>query len=58
MSTGSNLFTPLTERAALTDLVTWAEELPVWQRDALRRLGTGETFDGQVIAEYGRRLAA
>lgn len=40
---------PLTEKAALADLVTWAEKRPAWQRDALRRLVTGETLDGQVI---------
>ncbi|MCK1336619.1 AAA family ATPase [Bradyrhizobium sp. 38] len=42
---------PLTEKAALTDLVTWAEKRPAWRRDALRRLVTGETLDDQAIAE-------
>ncbi len=42
---------PLTEKAALTDLVTWAEKRPAWQKDALRRLVTGETLNDQAIAE-------
>ena len=51
VSAAPNQSTPLTERAALTDLVTWAEKRPAWQRDALRRLVAGETLDDQVIAE-------
>lgn len=46
-----NQTTPLTERAALADLVTWAEKRPVWQRDALRRLVMNETLDDQAIDE-------
>lgn len=42
---------PLTEKAALTDLVKWAEKRPAWQKDALRRLVTGETLDDQAMAE-------
>jgi energy-coupling factor transporter ATP-binding protein EcfA2 len=41
----------LTEKAALADLVTWADKRPAWQRDALRRLVTGETLDDHAIAE-------
>lgn len=42
---------PLTEKAALTDLVTWAEKRHAWQKDALRRLVIGETLDDQAIVE-------
>ena len=42
---------PLTEKAALADLVEWSEKRLAWQKDALRRLVTGETIDDQVIAE-------
>jgi energy-coupling factor transporter ATP-binding protein EcfA2 len=42
---------PLTEKAALADLVAWAEKRPAWQKDALRRLVAGETLDYQAIAE-------
>ena len=38
-------------RGCLTDLVTWAEKRPAWQRDAIRRLVT-ETLDDQAIAVY------
>jgi energy-coupling factor transporter ATP-binding protein EcfA2 len=51
MSAATTQSAPLTEKAALTDLVTWAEKRPAWQRDALRRLVTGEALDDQVIAE-------
>lgn len=51
MSAAQNQPAPLTEKAALADLVTWAEKRPVWQRDALRRLVTGEALDDQAIAE-------
>lgn len=51
MSTAPNQPAPLTEKAALTDLVKWAEKRPAWQRDALRRLVTGEELDDQAIAE-------
>ncbi|MBU3887147.1 ATP-binding protein [Methylosinus sp. KRF6] len=51
MSAATAQSAPLTEKAALTDLVTWAEKRAAWQRDALRRLVTGETLDGQAIAE-------
>jgi energy-coupling factor transporter ATP-binding protein EcfA2 len=51
MSTATNQLAPLTEKAALADLVTWAEKRPAWQRDALRRLVTGEALDDQAIAE-------
>src|SRR6202046_562246 len=50
MSVAATLSAPLTEKAALTDLVTWAEKRPAWQRDALRRLVTGEALDDQAIA--------
>ncbi len=43
--------TPLSEKAALSDLVTWAEKRPAWQRDALRRLVVGEEIDELSIAE-------
>jgi ABC-type hemin transport system ATPase subunit len=49
-TTATNL-TPLTERAALAELIAWAEKRPAWQRDALRRLVTGETLDVQAIEE-------
>ncbi len=48
---GEGSSVPLTEKAALADLVTWAEKRPAWQRDALRRLVTGETLDDLGIAE-------
>lgn len=51
MSATPNQSTPLTEKAALADLVTWAEKRPAWQTDALRRLVIGETLDDQAIAE-------
>lgn len=51
MSATTTQSTPLTEKAAFTDIVTWAEKRPAWQRDALRRLVTGETLDDQVIGE-------
>lgn len=51
MSATTTQSAPLTEKAALTDLVTWAERRPAWQRDALHRLVTGETLDDQVIVE-------
>ncbi len=41
----------LTEKAALLNILTWAEKRPSWQRDALRRLITGEALDNQAIAE-------
>ena len=41
----------MTEKAALADLVKWAEKRPAWQKDALRRLVTGEILDDQAIAE-------
>ena len=51
MNSTATLASPLTEKAALTDLVTWAEKRPAWQKDALRRLVTGEAVDDQAIAE-------
>ncbi|MFD2251643.1 hypothetical protein FHS82_004058 [Pseudochelatococcus lubricantis] len=51
MSATAAQSTPLTEKAALMDLVAWAEKRPAWQRDALRRLVTGETLDDLAIAE-------
>lgn len=51
MSVTTTQSVPLTEKAALADLVTWAEKHPAWRRDALRRLVTGEALDDQVIAE-------
>ncbi|MEZ0018207.1 AAA family ATPase [Sinorhizobium fredii] len=51
MSASSDQSAPLTEKAALADLVVWAEKRPAWQKDALRRLVKGETLDGQAIAE-------
>jgi hypothetical protein len=41
----------LTEKAALADLVTWADKRPAWQKDALRRLVKGETLDDLAIGE-------
>jgi energy-coupling factor transporter ATP-binding protein EcfA2 len=43
--------TTLTEQAALADLVTWAEKRPAWQKDALRRLVTGEELDNTALTE-------
>lgn len=57
MSATPNQFAPLTEKAALADLVTWTERRPTWQKDALRRLVTGEALDDQAIADCERRLA-
>lgn len=57
MSATPNQSAPLTEKTALADLVAWAEKHSMWQRDALRRLVTGEIFDDQAIAESGGRLA-
>lgn len=51
MSVATTPSAPLTEKAALADLVAWAEKRPAWQKDALRRLVTGETLDDQAIAE-------
>lgn len=51
MSAAPNPSTPLTEKAALADLVTWAAKRPAWQKDALRRLVTGDSLDDQVISE-------
>lgn len=51
MNVATTQSTPLTEKAALTDLVTWTEKRPAWQRDALRRLVTGETLDDAAITE-------
>ncbi len=44
---------PLTEKAALMDLVTWAEKWPAWQRNALRRQVIDETLDDQAIELQG-----
>lgn len=51
MTVPSNQPTPLTEKAALTDLVIWAEKRPAWQRDALRRLVAGEALNNQALAK-------
>lgn len=51
MNSTSTQPSPLTEKAALADLVTWAEKRSAWQKDALRRLVMGETLDDQAIAE-------
>jgi len=51
MSVTATESAPLTEKAALTDLVIWGEKRHAWQKDALRRLVTGETLDDQAIAE-------
>jgi energy-coupling factor transporter ATP-binding protein EcfA2 len=51
MSVAATPSAPLTEKAALADLVIWAEKRPAWHRDALRRLVIGETLDDQAIAE-------
>ena len=51
MSSTATQASPLTEKAALTHLVTWAEKRPAWQKDALRRLVAGEALDDQAIAE-------
>jgi hypothetical protein len=54
MSVATAQSASLTEKAALADLVTWAEKRPAWQRNALRRLVTGETLDDRAISElYG-----
>lgn len=51
MSPTTTPSTPLTEKAALADLVIWAGNRPPWQKDALRRLVTGEILDDHAIAE-------
>lgn len=51
MSGTASSSSPLTEKAALADLLAWAEKRPAWQRDALRRLVIGETLDDQAIVE-------
>ncbi|RUV01780.1 hypothetical protein EOA79_18560 [Mesorhizobium sp. M1A.F.Ca.IN.020.03.2.1] len=51
MNSTATQASPLTEKAALTDLVRWAEKRPAWQKDALRRLVTGEALDDQAIVE-------
>lgn len=51
MNAATTQSTPLTVKAALTDLVIWAEKRAAWQKDALRRLVTGETLDDQAITE-------
>lgn len=51
MNDGTKQLAPLTEKAALSDLVKWAEKRPAWQRDALRRLVTGEVLDDAAIVE-------
>lgn len=40
MSATPNQPAPLTEKAALADIVLWAEKRPAWQRNAVRRLVT------------------
>lgn len=50
MSAAPSQSAPLSEKAAFADLVTWAAKRPAWQKDALRRLVTGETLDDQAIA--------
>ncbi|MEQ1901594.1 MAG: AAA family ATPase [Devosia sp.] len=42
---------PLTEKSALADIVIWAANRPVWQKDALRRLVTGDELDVRAITE-------
>lgn len=51
MNTESNPPAPLTEKAALSELVTWSQKRPNWQKDALRRLVNGEVLDDAAIAE-------
>jgi energy-coupling factor transporter ATP-binding protein EcfA2 len=51
MSGTTNPSSPLTEKAALSDLLAWAEKRPAWQKDALRRLVAGEVLDEQAIEE-------
>jgi energy-coupling factor transporter ATP-binding protein EcfA2 len=51
MSVATTPTAPLNEKAALADLLVWAEKRPAWQRDALRRLVTGEMLDDQAIVE-------
>lgn len=46
MSVTTTQSAPLTEKAALTNLVTWAEKRPAWQV-------TGETLDDQAIELWG-----
>lgn len=53
MSVATTPSAPLTEKAALADLLAWTEKLPAWQKDALRRLVTGETLDDQAIELQG-----
>ncbi|MCC8429885.1 AAA family ATPase [Reyranella aquatilis] len=42
---------PLTENAALADLLVWSGKRAAWQRDALRRLVVGETLDQKAIED-------
>ena len=42
------------EAAALTDILRWSADLPVWQRDALRRLCWQAKLD---VAEIDALLA-
>ena len=40
-----------TESGALQHIVTWSESLPLWQRDALRRLCNKDHLDGNDFEE-------
>lgn len=41
----------MTEAQALASIVVWSEDSPGWQRDALRRLATGNPLAGAEIDE-------
>lgn len=51
MTAASSNAAPLTETAALADILAWSGMRPAWQKDTLRRLVTGEALDDQAIAE-------
>jgi energy-coupling factor transporter ATP-binding protein EcfA2 len=41
----------MTEAQALANIVAWSEDIPDWQRDALRRLATGNPVVGAEVDE-------
>ncbi|MBX8846759.1 hypothetical protein SAMN05428950_11138 [Sphingomonas sp. OV641] len=41
----------MTEAQALASIVAWSEDSPGWQRDALRRLATGNSLTGAELDE-------
>ena len=41
----------VSEAQALTDILAWSEDRPVWQQDALRRLCTKDELDKTDISD-------